>query len=122
MEKIAIHNPSPGVMYVGAQAIPPGETRHFDAHLVPPHLRPKKPDDAAPPPPVDAVAELLKKPAAAVIAALPDLSIEDLERLGDLERAAKKPRSTLVSAVAEQILTRSASPSPQPSPTRGEGV
>lgn len=106
MEKIPVTNNTAMPIYVGSNMIPPGETRHFDEADVPEHLRPAK---AAPV--VEAVAEdpiqaLSEKPAKDIIAAIPELGVEALEKLGDIEQLREKPRSTVLAALSEALLAR----------------
>ena len=103
--KIPVSNTSAMPIYVGAAMIPPGETRHFDEQDVPHHLRPAPVAEAAPQAPADPLAELLKGNVAAVVAALPDLTDADVERLGELEQAGQA-RKGVLSAVAEELLVR----------------
>lgn len=107
-ELIHISNGGKEAMYVGGKMIPPGETRHFEPHELPPHLRPQAPS-ADPETTDNPLAELLKKKVADVVAALPDLSDEDLQRLGGLEQVASKPRTSLLGAIAEETLKRAGS-------------
>lgn len=107
-EKIPVANNTAMPMYVAGCMIPPGETRHFDADQVPPEFRPVA--AAATPaaaPAGDPVAELSRGTVAAITAALPGLSLADLELLGDLEHAkGEKARKGVLSAVAEETLKR----------------
>lgn len=103
--KIPVHNPTAMPIYVGAAMIPPGETRHFDEQDVPLHLRPAPVEAAPVAAPADPLAELLKGNVASVVAALADLPLADLERLGELERAGQA-RKGVLSAVAEELLVR----------------
>lgn len=105
--KIPVHNPGAMPMYVAGLMIPPGETRHFDADLVPLHLRPAAPAPVADEPQYDPLAELLEGNVKAVVTALPDLDDEDLARLGELEQArGDAARKGVLSAIAEETLTR----------------
>jgi hypothetical protein len=87
--------------------IPPGETRHFDADLVPLHLRPAPVEPEVDETRYDPLAELIEGTVKEVAAALADLSDEDLSRLGDLEQAkGDAARKGVLSAIAEEILKR----------------
>lgn len=104
--KIPVHNPGAMAIYVAGLMIPPGETRHFDADLVPLHLRPA-PAEPEPETPVDALADLVGGTVKEVSAAVPGLSDEDLARLGDLEQAkGDSARKGVLSAIAEETLKR----------------
>lgn len=105
--KIPVTNDTKNYLSVGAVLIPPGETRHFEKEDVPHHLRPQtaesKPEDI----PLDPLAELLKGNVASVAASLPDMSVFDIERLGDLEQQGQA-RKGVLSAIAEILLTKAA--------------
>lgn len=103
--KIPVHNPGAMPMYVAGLMIPPDETRHFDADLVPLHLRPAAPEPEAAPAP-DPLAVLLAHSVKDIKALLPELDDATLEALGSAEQAAETPRSTLLGAIAEEQLTR----------------
>ena len=103
--KIPVSNSTAMPIYVGAAMIPPGETRHFDEQDVPPHLRPAQEVAAEPEAPADPLAELLKGNVASVVAALPGLSVSDVERLGDMEQA-DLGRKGVLGAIAEQLMIR----------------
>lgn len=105
--KITVHNPGTTPMPVGAAYVMPGESRTFDQQDVPRHLWPDS-ETAAPAsaPATDAIADLQKKTVKEILAAIPDLSADDLKRLGDLEVAAKKPRTSLIDAISALELER----------------
>lgn len=106
MEKIPVTNDTAMPIYVGSAMIPPGETRHFDEEQVPHHLRPEKPAEAvSAPDPSAALAELLEGSVAEVKGSLSDLSLEDVERLGEMEQLGQK-RKTLLAAIADEVLNR----------------
>ena len=108
MDKIAIENKTNAPMWVGSRMIPAGEFGHFDAHELPPHLRPDTPKLQQAPAP-DPVAELAGKSVAEIRAAVPDLSDEDLARLGDIEQGkGAKARKGVLEAIAEVTLARAA--------------
>lgn len=104
--RIPVHNNTAMPMYVGANLVPPGETRDFEEHQVPAHLRPAaapaEPEEAPP-----STAEALQASSAKdVIAALANLSDEHLTELEALEQAAEKPRKTVIDAIAAEALNR----------------
>jgi len=82
---IPVHNPGPNVMYVGSAMIAAGDTRHFFLHEVPRHLRPDAPVAVAPKPAGDEVDQLLAKPLPELRNALPGMSKEQLNALGQRE-------------------------------------
>jgi hypothetical protein len=110
--KIPVTNNTKMPIYVGAYMVPAGETRHFEEHEVPEHLQPVPATPAEPEPAVDPLQDLVAQSTAEqVIAALPGLSTEDLERLGDIEQARTRdhkpaPRKSVLSAIAETLLER----------------
>ncbi len=112
--KIPVTNTTAMPIYVGATMIPPGEIRHFDESDVPHHLRPAPVAPQAPEPAPDPLQVLVnEKTADEAIAALPGLSIEDLERLGELEQARvlkdkPAPRKSVLSAISDTLLERAA--------------
>lgn len=104
--KIPIANTGKNHMSVGSYLIPPGETRHIEEAEVPHHLRPKKEEEKKEAP-ADPLTELLAGNVPSVVAALPELSVEQIEKLGELEQAGGK-RKGVLSALAEALLTRAA--------------
>mgnify|MGYP000393750727 CR=1 FL=1 len=105
-EKVPVTNNTAMPIYVGSHMIPPGETRHFDAAAVPEHLKPAPVAPVAEVVVEDPIAALSDKPAKEVIAAIPELGVEALEKLGDLEQLKEKPRSTVLAAISEALLSR----------------
>lgn len=104
MNKIPVTNNGTSAISVGTSIVLPGETRHFEEHEVPHHLRPKQ--EAAPvAAPVDPLAELLKGNVASVVAALNGMLFADIERLGELEQLGAA-RKGVLSAIAEIQLTQ----------------
>lgn len=103
--KIPVHNPGAMPMYVAGLMIPSDETRHFDADLVPLHLRPAAPEPEAEAAP-DPLAVLLAHSVKDLKPLLPELDDATLDALGSAEQAAETPRSTLLGAIAEEQLTR----------------
>lgn len=106
--KIPVSNTTAMPMYVGATMIPPGETFHFDEEVVPHHLRPAPAEEAAADVPLDPLADILSGTVPTITAALADLTIEQIERLGDLEQAGQA-RKGVLSAVSEVLLSRAGS-------------
>lgn len=105
--KIPVTNNGAMAMYVAGLMIPPGETRHFDADLVPLHLRPAAQEPEADKTQFDPLAELIEGTVKEVAAEIPALSDEDLSRLGELEQGkGDAARKGVLSAVAEEILKR----------------
>jgi len=102
---VSVHNPGPNVLFVGGVMIPAGETVQVPGHLAPPALQPP-PVAAEEAPPVDALADLQRGTVADIRAALDGLDDAALARLGDLEQTANKPRSSLLAAIAEEVLRR----------------
>lgn len=106
MEKIPYTNDLAHTVHVGPVAIGPGQTRMVDpGWLNPPGAAPS---EAQPPP--SPLAELDGKKAPEVIAALPGLSDEALGQLEAQERAAAKPRSTVLEAITAEKIRRSQPP------------
>nr|WP_315242063.1 hypothetical protein [uncultured Albidiferax sp.] len=100
MQKI-FTNDTNSPMYVSGQMIPPGEQMMLEV-----------PDEAAPPAdaPVPTLAELvaleLKKPVAELVAGFSALSTDALDMLEALETQAKKPRTSLFTALADERIRR----------------
>jgi hypothetical protein len=109
MEKrIWVHNPTKTNLHVGADIVPPGETKDFPESRVPRHLRPVEKKEEAPVEKTNPLADLLKGSVKDIVPGLDALSTADLEALGELEQLAEKPRTTLLSAIAELLLNRAA--------------
>lgn len=104
--KIPVTNNGKNHMPVGSYLVPPGETRHIEEAEVPHHLRPKK-EEAKEKLPDDPLALLLEGNVQTVVAGLPELTIEQLEKLGDMEQTGQK-RKGVLSALAETLLNRAA--------------
>lgn len=110
MKEIPIHNNGSSTMYVNGRAIPHGETRMFNEHEVPPHLRPtftpeKKPVTEANPN-ADLLA-LLDRTIPQITERLPGLSDEELDIIEAAEQAGKT-RAGLLKVIAEERLERAA--------------
>lgn len=108
MGKITFENTSDLPQYVGGMMVLPGEARQFDEDQVPAYLRPPAEVAEATADPVDddPLQELLSHKVKEVAEAIPDLSDDDLGRLGDLEQLSEAPRKTVLEAVADEILKR----------------
>lgn len=102
MEKIAYTNTGKNPVYIGGVMIPPDDTREVDASLVPGF----KPDAAASgaAEPTYIVDVLMQKPASEIMAAIPTLAIEDLEKLGEAEQTGPA-RKEVLAAIAEHLLS-----------------
>jgi len=109
--KIPVSNNTAMSIYVGAAMIPPGETRHFDEEMVPHHLRPAA-EEAAAEPEVEPFAALLGHGVKDIAAALPTMETAEIEKLGELEQQGQA-RKTLLSAIAEELLTRAGNSAPE---------
>ena len=108
--KVPVTNNKAAPIYVGAYMIPAGETRHFEEEDVPPHLRPQPVVQPVVEEPKDPLALLAARPVKEIQAALPELKLEELERLGELEQLkGEAGRKTLLSAIAEELLKRAES-------------
>ena len=106
MEKVPVTNNTAMPIYVGSNMVPPGETRHFDLAEVPEHLRPAPAEVAAEAVETDPVEALSAKSAKEIIGAIPGLTDQQLEQLGNLEQARETPRTTVLKAISETSLTR----------------
>jgi hypothetical protein len=105
--KLPITNNGAMPIYVAGLMIPPGETRHFDADLVPLHLRPAPVEPEAEEVPGDPLADLIEGTVKEIAAGLADLSDEDLSRLGEIEQGkGDAARKGVLSAIAEETLKR----------------
>lgn len=106
MKKIPVHNKTAMPIYVGAAMVFPGETRHFDEHEVPHHLRPQEEAPAKKQAaPADPLAGMLKGTVKEVTAGLDGLLTGDLEKLGELEQSGQA-RKGVLSVIADLLLTR----------------
>ena len=103
--KIPVTNNTAMPIYVGSAMIPAGETRHFEEHEVPHHLRPKAEAVPVEQPVEDPLGEMLKGNVGSVVALLPAMTSADIEKLGELEQAGLA-RKGVLSAIAEIQLSR----------------
>lgn len=121
-EKIPVHNSGAMPIYVAGQMIPPGETRHFDADMVPPEFRPAPAAEAEQTEPEDTLAKLSGEKLSVLMPILKDLADAELERLGELEQAkGDEARKTLLSAIAEETLRRADAAAAAAAGQGGEG-
>lgn len=100
--KIPYHNTTDKFVTIGMVTIAPGHTRDVEnSHINTPAstaaIEPTEPE-------LDALATLLEGKVENVIAAVAGLSVDDLDRLGELEQTGKA-RKTVLSAIAERLLT-----------------
>lgn len=114
MKKIPYFNDADHVVFMGGVMVPPGETRLVDEALIVPAPAADDDggnDDGA----VDStdsfdtakLEELLKGKQEDVLKALPGLSLDEVEALGDLEQEGKA-RQGILGAVAERLLESAA--------------
>jgi len=105
MAQVPITNNGKNPRYVGTTCILPGETRFVDESLLPvSQRRPNAPEPVVTEP--EGVEALLAGKVADIIKALPGLDDEDFAILALLEDESKKPRSSLMKAIAEEELRR----------------
>lgn len=102
MEFVPFHNKKPYAIFVGNTLIPADETRLVDQRLVSVQNAAKEIAIEN----QDPLLELLKNPIQAVIAALPDLTIEEITRLGELEQQGQA-RKGVLGPLAEILLIQS---------------
>lgn len=95
-------NTAKHVVFIGTTLVPPGETRFVDERL----LASERSQSSGAAQPPDPLTELLKKNVSGVIAGIEDLTIDDLEKLGDLEQLGQH-RKGVLSAISERILSLS---------------
>ncbi len=105
--KIPVSNNTAMSLYVGAAMVPPGETRHFEESDVSHHLRPAKDETPAVVSKEDPLAKLLQGNVKDIAAALPGMTMADIERLGELEQQGQA-RKGVLSAVSTALLDRAA--------------
>lgn len=101
MQKV-FENTTNSPMYVAGLMILPGEMRVVEVPDEPegPVLLP------APPTLADQVADELKKPVAKLLKGLKDGTDDALRMMQALEGQAKKPRTSLVTAIADELIRR----------------
>lgn len=98
MKQIPYFNDTTHTVFVGGVMVPAGESRLVDARLLPQHeVHEPAPEQA------DPLAELLKGTVAEVVAKLPELEHDDLERLGELEQLGQA-RKGILGPIAETLL------------------
>lgn len=90
-------------IHIGGKVIVPGETREVDETLVPGYGQALEPDADADRNPLDdeteALLAILAGKVADVVAALPTLSVAQLDALENLETEAEKPRKGILEAI-----------------------
>lgn len=102
-----ITNNGTDTIYVGGKMIPPGEGRDIDESLLPAEHQDPPVEKAPPAPNLDElVTAELGKPVKEVIDGLGGLTQEALERMETLESEAKKPRKSLLEAIAAEKVQR----------------
>lgn len=106
-----VTNTTASPIYVGADMIPAGETRLFYEDDVPLHLRPVAAAPALEVPRDDIHELVANTPGRDVIAVIPGLSDDELERLDKLEQGRmvkdqKAARKTVLEAIAKEQLVR----------------
>jgi hypothetical protein len=120
---VPVTNTGETVLYVGNAMVPPGETRHFARHQVPPHLLPEEPvqEPLLPPPPPpdlggggsggptlqDLAVQIAAGTVAEVSAQLAEMSDELITAVQAAEHAGQA-RVTLLSAIDAEVLRRAA--------------
>ena len=100
MKKLIV-NDTNSPMYSGSQMIPPGEQVMVD---VPDE--PTEPAPAAEPTLAEMVAGYLKKSVADLVKDLPDASHDALTMMQAVEAQAEKPRKSLLTAIADELIKR----------------
>ena len=113
MSQVPIKNSGKTVMHVANVLIPPGETKVFDAADLPPHMQPARGPAPLPTEPDDPLLELLDENVPEIVKAIqsrgadgtPELSNDDLIRLGEAE-ANGKTRKGLMNALDKERMRR----------------
>lgn len=108
MSKRYVPNHTAGTIFVGGVLIPPGEGREVDELYLPPESpAAAAAGDADAPPDLEAnLRELLAHPLKDLLPQLEGLGTDTLDQLAALEGQAARPRTTLLSAIAELKLER----------------
>lgn len=109
MKEIPVQNSGETTIYVGAKAVPAGETRMFHEHEVPQHLRPSaaKVKVKDKPNPNAELLTILDHAIKKIVPQLPSLTDEALDILEAAEQAGKT-RDSLMKAFTEERLRRAA--------------
>lgn len=103
--KVPYHNDTDKHVHIGPVTIAPRQTRDVEETHIPDYkAKQEAPADA----PADPLAELLKGSVKKITVSLDAMSTADIEALGALEQKAESPRTTLLSAIGELLLTRAA--------------
>lgn len=108
MPKKYIHNDTDKVMFAGGLMIQPGDGREVDVLPGAEDFEPLDDDQDERPTldPDEALRDMLKDSVKNLTTLLPDASDETLASLARLEGEADSPRTTLLSAIAEEQLKR----------------
>jgi hypothetical protein len=114
MGKTYVSNDTDQAKFVGGKLLQPGEGREFDDQDVPGEHRPGAEagavepvlDPAGPTRADEVLAFYTGANAAALIAAVPEYSLEDLALIEAFELERKQPRSTVLAAVTNQRIER----------------
>ena len=104
MEKVPYFNPGENPVYIGGTMVPPKDTRDVYASLIPGY-KPESSGSSSTSEPTYIVDVLMQKPASEIIAAIPSLAIEDLEKLGEAEQTGPA-RQEVLAAIAEHLLSQ----------------
>lgn len=98
--KVPYYNGGKTTIVIGCVSIAPGVTRPVDATMIP-NAVPQTPEE--PPAPADPLATMLDGTVAEIVAALPNLSFDELQRLQTLEQEGKG-RTTLLEAINTRLI------------------
>lgn len=112
MNKIPVCNVSASAIFVGSIMVPPGETRLFEPHEVPPEYRIDAPDEASDFTPEDPLLALAALSIAQLALGLPDLSDDELDRLEIIEQEKAKPRAGALAEITAERLRRAEAETP----------
>lgn len=123
MNKIHVCNVSASAIFVGSIMVPPGETRLFEPHEVPPEYRTAAPDEAAPEASENPLLVLSELPISRLALGLPALTDDELDQLEILEQQKDKPRAGALAEITAERLRRAESTTPGglPPDEAGEG-
>lgn len=119
--RIPVTNNTQMPIYVGSNMIPAGETRDLPESQVPAHHRPREEPPEPPAAPDDPYTTLLEHNVGTVVAALPAMSVEEIEKLGELEQLGQA-RKGVLSAIAEALLKRASNPAADAAPAAEDGA
>lgn len=107
MNKKYFENTSDIAIFVGGKLLQPGEGREFNADDLPPEhqLAPALPAAEAPTL-AEQVALLLQESVKTIAASLGNLNDDTLDMMTALEGALEKPRTSLLTAIADERIAR----------------